>query len=256
MDKAKQSCRLASDHYSEESRETEAVTLLMNESDLRAAKAGDVDAQYRVACWYSYSALNPQEAVKWYAKAAKQGHAASQSSLASCYQVGLGVSQDKKAALKWLLKAAEQGASSDQISLAETYLAGDGITKDTNEALRWYRKAAQRGNKHAQHTLAYESLVGTSLPNKPEESLKWYTALARKGDREAQFKVGYMYLNGTGAAESYVEAYKWFSLAKTQGYAAAVDELTTLKLHMTEQQIAQAQALAAKCYESGYKDCD
>jgi hypothetical protein len=29
-----------------------------------------------------------------------------------------------------------------------------------------------------------------------------------------------------------------------------------LKSRMSQQQIAQAQALAAQCYESNYKDCD
>ena len=35
-----------------------------------------------------------------------------------------------------------------------------------------------------------------------------------------------------------------------------VENLDILKPQMTKQQIAQAQELAAKCYESGYKDCD
>jgi len=45
-------------------------------------------------------------------------------------------------------------------------------------------------------------------------------------------------------------------MAKTQGNTKAAGNLDILKPKMTPQQIADGQALAAKCYESGYKDCD
>jgi len=45
-------------------------------------------------------------------------------------------------------------------------------------------------------------------------------------------------------------------MAKTQGYTDAAGGLDILKPRMTKQQIADGQALAAKCYESGYKACD
>jgi hypothetical protein len=45
-------------------------------------------------------------------------------------------------------------------------------------------------------------------------------------------------------------------MAKTQGKTEASDNLEILKPTMTKQQIAEAQTLATKCYESDYKDCD
>tara|TARA_B110000967_G_scaffold170818_1_gene181007 strand:- start:203 stop:340 length:138 start_codon:yes stop_codon:yes gene_type:complete len=45
-------------------------------------------------------------------------------------------------------------------------------------------------------------------------------------------------------------------VAKTQGHAQAATNIDKLKPKMTPQQIADGQALAAKCYESNYKDCD
>ena len=65
-----------------------------------------------------------------------------------------------------------------------------------------------------------------------------------------------MYAQGKGVPENSIKAYVWWSMAKTQGDEAAKGNLDILKPQMTKQQIAQAQELAAKCYESDYKDCD
>ena len=65
-----------------------------------------------------------------------------------------------------------------------------------------------------------------------------------------------MYYMGEGIPENTIKAYVWFSMAKTQGETHASTNLDLIKPRMTKQQIAQAQALAAKCYESDYKDCD
>ena len=45
-------------------------------------------------------------------------------------------------------------------------------------------------------------------------------------------------------------------MAKTQGHANAAIGIEELKTEMTPQQIADGQALATKCYESNYNDCD
>jgi hypothetical protein len=45
-------------------------------------------------------------------------------------------------------------------------------------------------------------------------------------------------------------------MAKTQGHDNAANNIDILKPQMTPQQIADGQALASKCYESNYKDCD
>jgi uncharacterized protein len=65
-----------------------------------------------------------------------------------------------------------------------------------------------------------------------------------------------MYATGEGVPENSIRAYVWWSMAKTQGHTKAAGNLDILKPMMTPQQIADGQALAAKCYESGYKDCD
>ena len=82
------------------------------------------------------------------------------------------------------------------------------------------------------------------------------TAAADQGNAKAQYNLAFMYANGMGVPENSIRAYVWWSMAKTQGDTDAAGRLDILKPMMTKQQIADAQALAATCYESDYKDCD
>jgi TPR repeat protein len=49
--------------------------------------------------------------VKWYHKAAEQGHADAQFNLGWCFMYGQGVAKDPVEAVMWYCKAAEQGHS-------------------------------------------------------------------------------------------------------------------------------------------------
>ena len=61
--------------------------------------------------------------------------------------------------------------------------------------------------------------------------------------------------NGKGVPENDVKAYVWWSMAKANGNEVAKENIDIYKKRMTKEQIAKAQELAAKCYESDYKDC-
>ena len=54
-------------------------------------------------------AKDAAQAVVWYRKAAKQGHAAAQNNLGVCFLEGNGVEQDAAQAWAWWEKAAELG---------------------------------------------------------------------------------------------------------------------------------------------------
>ena len=80
--------------------------------------------------------------------------------------------------------------------------------------------------------------------------------LADEGNVDAQYNLGVMYDNGEGVPENDIKAHVWYSMAKTSGNESGKKNLRILKTEMTKDQIAQAQELATKCYESNYKDCD
>ena len=62
---------------------------------------------------------NPGEAAKWYRKAADQGDAQGQYSIAECYRYGYGVEKDLAQAKQWYLKAADQGHKKAKNALAK-----------------------------------------------------------------------------------------------------------------------------------------
>ena len=115
---------------------------------------------------------------------------------------------------------------------------------------------AELGMAAAQQDLARRYDNGEGVPENDAEAVKWYKKAADQGDADAQYNLGIMYYRGDGVPENNIRAYVWWSMAKTQGHAKAASNIDILKPKMTPQQIADGQALAAKCYESNFKDCD
>ena len=86
--------------------------LHFNEVKLTAID-GDADAQFELAGLYARGDVveqNLAEAVKWYRKAAEQGHDGAQYKLGLSYQNGKGVPQSDTEAYIWLNISAENGA--------------------------------------------------------------------------------------------------------------------------------------------------
>ena len=83
--------------------------------------------------------------MRWYSKAAGQGHADAQYNLGLCYRNGRGVQKDDADAVKWYRKAAEQGQADAQNNLGVCYQDGTGVTQSMAEAIQWYTKAAEQG---------------------------------------------------------------------------------------------------------------
>jgi TPR repeat protein len=87
--------------------------------------------------------------VKWYTKAAEQGHAPAQN------KVGC-IHHDKEQydeAFKWYMKAANQGFTDAEINLGIYYEDGLGVEKNIPEAIKWYAKAAEKGDTYAAEVL-------------------------------------------------------------------------------------------------------
>jgi len=115
---------------------------------------------------------------------------------------------------------------------------------------------AKQGDAEVQHNLGGMYTHGEGAPENDAEAFKWYRKAAEPGDALAQSVLGHKYYLGDGVPENYVKAHVWWSMAKTQGHENSKKVLEILKPNMTKQQISEAQTLATKCYESGYKDCD
>ena len=147
-----------------------------------------------------FRVTNEEEAVKWYRKAAEQGHADAQSDLGHAYSDGKGVPKDEKEAAKWYKKAAEQDFSGAQCMLGYAYYHGKGVPEDKKEAVKWFNKAADQEEYFAQYFLGWAYEHGEGVPKNNKEALKWYKLAAAQDYEEAQ--KGVKRLSGEEAKKS------------------------------------------------------
>lgn len=233
------------------------------EETLELAKEGNAEAQHTVAGWYSrgtYSPSNITEAIYWYKKAAAKAHIESINNLALLYRFHF---RNMAEAIKWYLKGAALEDMHSIKSLAAIYdlgLGNPGIPEDKSEALKWYRRAAIDGDSNSQIRLAEMYYEGEGIPENYLESARWFRKAAIQGKARSQFKLGLMYADGEGLPRDDIRGFMWLSVAKTNGYGLtsgiSSDILSAIKERMTNKEIMKAQALAAKCFASDYKDCD
>lgn len=118
----------------------------------RAAKQGNVSAEYNLGVLYQYGrgvAKDGKKSLEWYEHAAAKGHAGAMNNLGAAYGKGDIVEKDDKKAAEWYRKAAEKGLPLAMYNLANAYNSGRGVRRDRVEAQKWYRKAADLGHPEA-----------------------------------------------------------------------------------------------------------
>ncbi|MSU45686.1 MAG: sel1 repeat family protein [Lacunisphaera sp.] len=102
---------------------------------------------------------------------------------ARAYLLGDGVSQDSVEAVKWYRRAAEQGHTGAQFDLGDMYESGIGVPRDRAEGEKWYRKAAEKGHATAQYHLGYNDATGLRETHDSVEAVKWFRMAAEHGRR-------------------------------------------------------------------------
>lgn len=117
------------------------------------AENGDPAAQWQLGSRYDTGQGVPSdgaEAEKWYRRSADSGYAEAQNSLGSAYQAEHRYSE----AVGWYQKGADQGHALALNNLAYMYDLGLGVTQDRRHAFELYMNAANRGNPEAMFNIA------------------------------------------------------------------------------------------------------
>ena len=70
------------------------------------------------------------------------------------YSEGQGTAKDPARALRWFEKAAEQGHPDAQCNCGTFYFNGQGAPRDPEKARFWFEKAAAQGDAFARQVLA------------------------------------------------------------------------------------------------------
>jgi TPR repeat protein len=176
----------------------------------------------------------PEEAVKWYLRAAEKGHPEAQAALARAYEEARGIGQDFTQARRWYLAATEQDIREASYGLAVLESKGLGGPKDSAGARTHSRRAAEQGHTNAQVFLANLLSTDEDIPRDHVEAVKWYREAAQTGHPEGQLGLGMAYRDGNGVEADIVIAYVWLSIAAKNPHLDIVDvkarELVTADL--------------------------
>ncbi|OQW90883.1 MAG: hypothetical protein BWK79_18480 [Beggiatoa sp. IS2] len=129
----------------------------------QAAQQGDAKAQYHLGQLYA-DTQNKLKAAYWNTQAARQGH--------------LSARQDQ---MRLFVKAAEQGSAQLQYTLALIYASKKNQPDCLKRTLGWLQRAAQNGHVKAQYQLARMHDLGDDIPKQPYCALKWYKRAAKRG---------------------------------------------------------------------------
>lgn len=148
----------------------------------KAAKLGHAPAQYRLGTCHEFGLLNcpmePQTALRWYAKAADQGFAEAELALSHWYLTGIPapalkdtesiedrivIKPSETEAFEFARRAAEQGLPKAEYTLGYYYEEGIGVQSDLGAALLWYRRSAEK-----KYHRALKRLTELKVPFKPK----------------------------------------------------------------------------------------
>ena len=137
------------------------------------------------------------KAAEWFRKAAEEGFAPGQESVAWMYFTGTGVPRDFAIAAHWLNVAAHTSYPRAQIDLGYLYEQGKGVPLDYVAAYTWYKTAESGGEGRARERLKTLSRLMTEqqISQANAAALELSTAIP-KGEIEGSLTTGNAFIPG------------------------------------------------------------
>lgn len=165
---------------------------------------------------------NPQEAVRWLIKSARQGYTVAQYMLGKLFLKGEDVIKNAEYALRWLEEAVEQNNHYAQYLLGKTFLKGEDVDRDIGRAEKLLSDASAQGNRYAAYTLGKAYLDGTVLLQNIPKAIELLTQSADKGFTPAQYLMGKLLYRGQAIPQNIEKALLYLESAveNENAYAA------------------------------------
>ena len=153
--------------------------------------------------------------------------------------------QSVREAIKWFRKAAGQGHPEAQCILGSLRERGHSflhevIPQDYKKAEEWYRLAANQGNIKAQRRLGEMYMESIGVTQNYNEAIKWFNLAALQDDIIAQRNLALCYIE---ADADYVKAYAWLTMAAEQGSNMSRKKRDQISKEMSSEQVVKANAL-------------
>lgn len=194
------------------------------------------------------------DAEGWFAKAANDGHAASQEELGELYENGFGVSKDYNTAAQLFQLSSDQGVASAKVHLGYLYKDGLGVQKDPLHAMDLFNEvvAGKETQSIVDKVLSYASLssrfsddpyktaenglgelyrYGNGVSTIYPEAISWFKKAADQDDAVGENNLAEMYRYGIGTEQDYDEAIDLFEDAADQDYVPAQTNIGEMYLY-------------------------
>jgi localization factor PodJL len=173
-------------------------------------------------------------------EAALRGDGAATYEVGARFAEGRGTAVNYEEAIKWYERAADKGVVLAMFRLGTLLEKGLGTKKDPDAARRYYQQAAERGNAKAMHNLAVLDADGGGKGPNYKTAANWFKKAAERGVADSQYNLGILYARGIGLEQNLAESFKWFSLAATQGDADAGRKRDDIAKRLDQQSLAAA----------------
>lgn len=178
----------------------------------RAADTGRTDAMLALAEIYlkgKGTSPDRTEAQNWLIKAKNYGDENAERKLGDFY-----FDTDPNEALKWYEKAAENNDTEAAYIAAIMYAENFNIKPDAKKAAKLLQQAARAGLPAAQADFGLMVYQGNGIERSIDEAAKWFKQSAENGDPEGQFLYAFTLAKGEGVKQSYEDAYYWLLRAE------------------------------------------
>jgi len=149
---------------------------------LKEAESGDADAQYRVGDAYDNGlgagAMGGIWSMKWYQKAASQGHVGAARGIGWLHYQGNGVPKDFLVAAEWFSRCADKRDESCRMGLSFLSESGEGrVSRDVSRAKEMQQELAESLQKRARtgdEAAAFLAGVLLDHQKEPGKAAEWY----------------------------------------------------------------------------------
>lgn len=172
---------------------------------------------------------NPEEAIKWYQKAADLGDAEGQLQTA-LHQLQILKKGESTAPVKALLeKSVEGGNALAAFNLGQLLIDENSGSVGIQRAAPYFERAAKAGLADAQFAMGQIMTVGygTTLPNEPV-ARAWFKLAAEQGHDTAQVEYATWLVEGRGGERDYAAGFLWMDRVARLGNVAAQVRLARL----------------------------
>ncbi len=206
------------------------------------AEAGLPEAQAAYGQWLLDGhgiAPDPEAALRWFRKAAAQGHVMAINMIGRCHEKGWGTPIDRAAAARCFRVAAERGLDWGMYNYAGALGLGAGVPQDEVAAMGWFQRAAAMGHAKSINFVGGYHEEGRLTVRDMAKAALCYRRAAEAGDFRGQFNHARL-LAEAGRVD---EAVRWIERA---GETASPDFRAKMHAYCMAAPVAALHAVAGR----------